>query len=607
MANFIGCFGSEQVANLPLKSSIESGTNRVQVVLEDKRILTVDTDGKCIQIEHKGYFILFTADICYKLCANTEALTIIADDLAHCSDYNQGISSILNNVSGHFSCLILNKKTGDLTLACDKMGTHPVYYTRRADTLCFSSKLGLIASLFPDVKNIDPQSIYHYVFFHCIPAPDTIYRNVKKLNIAEQLIFSSSIQTQTWFIADFSASQNKDSIQQHQLYKALENSVDNALHSLDIEKTGAFLSGGLDSSTVVGFFARKAGAGKAKTFTIGFDAEGYDESKFAKITADLFQTDHKVYYVTPDDIKEALEKIANYYDEPFGNSSALPAYYCARFAKQNGVETLLAGDGGDELFAGNERYAKQKVFEWYFKLPSPIRKLLIELPLSLIPAEKIPGISKIASYVNQANNRLPGRLHTYNFLHQFDPKDVFVETFINQVDTQRPAQLLEARYYECNNGDTQNRMLYLDWKFTLADNDLVKVTNMCHLAGVDVKYPMLDDELIMLSTRIPSEKLLRRNQLRHFYKQAMKGFLSDKTLNKSKKGFGLPFGVWLKERPELRNMAYDNVRHLTKYGFFKESFLEHAIKMHSSDHPGYFGELIWILMMLNLWLEAHDV
>ncbi|PID43535.1 MAG: asparagine synthase [Proteobacteria bacterium] len=610
MANFIGCFGSEQVASPALESSMESETNRVQIVLEDKRILTVNTDDKCIQVEHKHFFILFTADICYKLCANTEALAIMADDLVpfsgcNDSDYNQGISSILNGISGHFSCLIFDKKTGNLTLASDKMGTHPVYYTRLADTLCFSSKLGLIASSFPDVKHIDPQSIYHYVFFHCIPAPDTVYREVKKLNIAEQLTFSTTMQTQTWFIADFSVSEGKDKVQHGQLFNALENSVENALHPLDIEKTGAFLSGGLDSSTVAGFFARKAGAGKAKTFTIGFDAEGYDESEFARITADLFQTDHKVYYVTPDDIKEALEKIADYYDEPFGNSSALPAYYCARFARQNGVETLLAGDGGDELFAGNERYAKQKVFEWYFKIPSPVRKLLIELPLNLLPAEKIPGINKVASYVRQANTRLPARLHTYNFLHQFNPEDVFTETFIEQVDRKRPSQLFEARYNECKNADAQNRMLYLDWKFTLADNDLVKVTNMCNLAGVDVKYPMLDDELVLLSTRIPSETLLPGNRLRHFYKEAMRGFLSDKTLNKSKKGFGLPFGVWLKERPELRNMAYDNVRQLTKYDFFKESFLEHAIKMHSSDHPGYFGELIWILMMLNLWLKAH--
>ncbi len=564
----------------------------------------LNLSGNCLIAENeKGLIVSTDASIQFDQSSGKQALDRILEDF--CSNPTR-LASVCRQIKGHFSLVVLDKLQQTLTLAVDRLGTQPIYFCQAGEELYFSSSLKDLKNRSPLDFEISPQSIYQYIYFHCIPAPNTIYSQAQKLKSAEMLSFSTSLKLVTYYIPSFHFSDQNSSALQQKLIKSLDAAVHKCVKLTSSEKTGAFLSGGLDSSTVAGFLAKYSATGKAKTFTIGFNAEGYDESEFAKVTADHFNTDHHVYYVTPDNVKEALSEISSYYDEPFGNSSALPAYYCAKFAKDNGVETLLAGDGGDELFAGNERYAKQKVFELYYKIPSPVRKFFLELPLGLIPEESsIPLLSKAASYVRQAKIRLPERLQTYNFLHRFDPNDVFTAGFIDQVNRDLPIQLMRERYSEPVEADTLSRMLYLDWKFTLADNDLVKVSNMCHLAGVDVRYPMLDDDLLELATIIPSDLKLPGHDLRKFYKDACRGFLADATLNKSKKGFGLPFGVWIREHNHLKDMAYTNVRALKDTGFFKEEFLEHAIHMHSSDHPGYYGELIWILMMLNLWLKSH--
>lgn len=587
---------SGYITQTPVDGSTES------LPLKNGTFLCLSLSGNEILHTNDQFALILSGEMHYSGNRNISAATAFLSAVTKL----ESVSDAINQAKGAFSLVLVDMMMGNVHLVVDKFGTHPLYYAYESGRICFSNKLNNIIRIRPELKVISQQSIYQYIYFHCIPAPDTIYQQVFKVQAGQCVrIEKNTAKVESYYVPDFTPSTDSSETLKSKLFIHLESSVKNAMEGLNPEKTGAFLSGGLDSSTVSGFFSRFVGPHKAKTFTIGFHAQGYDESEFAKITADHFQTDHSVYYLTPDNIGETLKKIAAYYDEPFGNSSALPAYYCAKFAGERGVEVMLAGDGGDELFAGNDRYAKQKIFEWYFKIPGPLRALFIELPLNMLPAERIPGIKKVASYVRQAKVRLPARLQTYNFLKQFKPEEVFNEAFLAQVDPDRPDRLFEARYNEPSSGDAQNRMLYLDWKFTLADNDLVKVNNMVHLAGLQVRYPMLDDDLVELSTRIPSETLLPGNQLRAFYKEATTGFLSDKTINKTKKGFGLPFGVWLRERAELKTMAYENVRNLKQYGFFKESFLEHAIKMHSSEHPGYFGELIWILMMLNLWLEAH--
>ncbi len=367
---------------------------------------------------------------------------------------------------------------------------------------------------------------------------------------------------------------------------------------------GAFLSGGLDSSTVSGLQCRHRGE-PTPTFSIGFGEAGYDEIPYARIAARHFSTDPHEYYVSPEDVTAALPKIAAAYDEPFGNSSAIPTYFCARLARECGVDLLLAGDGGDEIFAGNERYAKQKVFELYHAIPAPLARMLVNPWTRLPGARRIPPLRKLASYVDQARIPLPERMQTYNFLMRVAPTEVFTPDFLGQVNPDAPLDQMRRVWEEVGEGDTLDRMLYLDWKYTLADNDLRKVTHMAELAGAGVRYPMLDDEVVELSLRVPSRLKLRGTRLRYFYKSAMRDFLPREILHKPKHGFGLPFGEWLKTSVPLQQLVYGQLEALKGRGIVQDDFLDRLIETHRHGHASYYGTMLWVFAMLEGWLSSH--
>ena len=528
---------------------------------------------------------------------------IQASQLQHCLNvYQQLGSEFLASQSYHFALALLDTKRQSLILAADPIGLSNIYYAQTGEGLVFGSSADFVIRHPAVSSDISSQSIYDYVYYHHCPSPNTIYQQVKKLEGGQCLVYQNGQVSLKRYWSPVFQEQMTGSLKQagEELQDLLVDAVRSMVDSED--NTGAFLSGGLDSSSVAGALA-KVFPGKAKTFTMGFPVEGYNETEFANIAVKHFNTRQHEYYVTPEDTVNAVPLIAAYYDEPFGNSSALAAYYCAKLAKENGITRLLAGDGGDEIFAGNERYAKQLLFDHYHRLPG-FAKRALEAGLNHVPSalanSKIPFKAK--RYIEQANAPMPDRLQDYNFLHRHDVTDIFAVDFLAKIDTAEPIQLLRNCYHRPENASTLNRMLVMDWKTTLHDNDLVKVNRMCEMAGVEVFYPLLDQRIVDLSCRIPSDSKLKGRQLRWFYKQAMADFLPEQIINKSKHGFGLPFGIWLKEHQPLKELAYDAIHGLKKRDYFQPKFLDHAIEMHQSIHAAYYGELIWVLMMLELWL-----
>lgn len=506
------------------------------------------------------------------------------------------------DLAGSYVLLIADAGRARVVLAVDRFGACPLYVRADDGALSFASDLHALAAEPGFDPAIDPQAIYDYVFFHCIPAPRSIYRGVRKVDAGGLLVWdgvelTAGVHWQPHFPADGPVPTGLESA----LRDALEGGV--ARHAGG--ECGAFLSGGLDSSSVAGMLGRVAGS--ARTFTIGFDAPGYDESGFARTAADHFGTEHHEYFVTPADVRDSMPAIAAHYGEPFGNSSVIPTYHCARFAREHGVDHLLAGDGGDELFAGNTRYVDQRVFEHWFRLPSWVQGA-IEAGYRVLPfLASVPVARKGAGYIRQARMGLPDRLQAYNFLHRFEPERVFRPEWLSGVDTSAPWQLWRTRYAEPESATPLQRMLYLDWKFTLAANDLVKVSHMCDLAGVEVSYPMLDDAVVDVSLRVPPAGLLPDGELRGFYKRAFRGFLPDEIITKTKHGFGLPFGVWMREDRGLRDLAGDALAGLRNRNIVEPVFLDEARRLHADGTAGYYGELVWILTMLELWFEAHGV
>jgi asparagine synthase (glutamine-hydrolysing) len=327
---------------------------------------------------------------------------------------------------------------------------------------------------------------------------------------------------------------------------------------------------------------------------------------FARIAARRFGTEHHEYYVTPDDLVRSIPAVAAHFDQPFGNSSALPAYYCAKMARDDGVTRILAGDGGDELFGGNSRYAKQRVFGWYGHVPAPLRRGLMEPIFESPLIGRTPWLKKGSSYIEQAKVPMPDRLQMYNLLLRLGADDVLTPEFLAQIDIEGPARHQREVWAAARQAGTLNRTLAFDWRYTLGESDLPKVRSTCDLAGLAVAFPMLDQGLLDLSQRLPTEYKLRGLKLRWFFKEALRGFLPDEILTKKKQGFGLPFGVWLTRHPALMETARNALDKLAPRGIVRPAFLQTLLRERLPKHPAYYGEMVWILMMLEQWLGAHE-
>ncbi len=327
--------------------------------------------------------------------------------------------------------------------------------------------------------------------------------------------------------------------------------------------------------------------------------------EYARIASRHFGTDAREYYVTPQDIVDSIPLIASHCDEPFGNSSIIPAYCCARFAAGQGTKRLLAGDGGDEIFAGNARYLSQDLFELYSKIPKAMRKTLLE-PLGRIPgATKIPLLRKVRSFLAQARQPLPDRLESYNFLHRTPVEAIFSEPFLSAINPDNPITLLGDAYRRARSPSFLNRVMHMELKQVLADNDLRKVGQACDLAGMDVSYPFLEREMMEFAARVPPRYQLKNKRLRWFFKYALDDFLPQEILVKKKHGFGLPVGIWMNEYAPLRSLVNDSLSALKQRDIIRADYIDWLQEQHRSQHATYYGTMLWVMMMLEQWLQSH--
>ena len=365
-----------------------------------------------------------------------------------------------------------------------------------------------------------------------------------------------------------------------------------------------FLSGGTDSSTIAGVL-RDVTQERPRTYSIGFDQKGFDEMKYARIAAQRFDTDQHEYYVTPQDIVDLVPKISTQYGQPYGNSSVIPTYYCARMAEADGITKILGGDGGDELFGGNDRYATQVLFSYYGQIPSALRGGVIEPLLNRFPlGDKIYPVRKAKRYIEQARVPMPDRLFTYGYLNLLGPENIVEDEFLSKIDRDEPVNSMRKPYSDILAHHLINKMAAFDFKLTLADNDLPKVNRMCALAGIDVGYPFLQSPMVEISSKLPVQLKVKGLKIRYFFKEALRGYLPDEILTKKKHGFGLPFGDWLISHDVLQGMAFDSLNSLKKRGIIRPDFIDDLINNKLKAHPNYYGGLIWILMILEQWFDA---
>jgi asparagine synthase (glutamine-hydrolysing) len=510
----------------------------------------------------------------------------------------------LATLGGDYAIALLDPARMRLILAVDRMSIRNIVYAETGGGLVFGPSSDVVSAHPLVGREVDRQQIYNYLYFHMVPGPATAFRGQQRVPPGHYVDFSrGQCVVKPHWQARFAEDRHGDFEPLKREFRgALEASVRN--YSSEAA-CGTFLSGGTDSSTIAGLLGEVSGA-PARTFSIGFAEDGYDEMQFARITSRHFNTAQHEYYVTPQDVVEAVPRIANVYDQPFGNASAVPTYYCAQLARDHGVSRILGGDGGDELYGGNARYAKQRQFAFYDGIPGWLRHGLVEPVARNLPcSSQVSLLRKARSYIAQASLPMPDRYESYNLLERLGAANVLTSSFLDSVDQRRPLARLREVYAASDANSLINKMLALDFQFTLADNDLPKVTRMCELAGVDVAFPMLDEDVIDFSLRLAPDQKLRGRQLRYFFKEALRDFLPAETIAKEKHGFGLPVGAWLQRHDGLRALAGDTLATLRRRQIVRADFIDRLLDQHLAEHPGYYGTMVWVLMMLELWFQRH--
>jgi asparagine synthase (glutamine-hydrolysing) len=508
----------------------------------------------------------------------------------------------LGMLRGDYALALLDPSKDRAVLAVDRMNVRNVVYCEERGGVVFGPACDAVARHPAVDQQVDPQALYDYVYFHMVPGPTTVFRRHRRVppgSFVDSAGGRCSVQA-SWHPHFVEDARGSEGTRKGDLRPLLESAVRDLAEGADC---GAFLSGGTDSSTLSGLLGDVTGA-PARTFSIGFAAEGYDEMRYARIAAAHFSTDQHEYYVTPEDVVIAVPDIAAAYDQPFGNASAVPTYYCARLARTHGVTRMLGGDGGDELFGGNARYARQMQLAAYERIPRPLRRHVLErIAAHDSFADRVRWWRKARSYVTQASSPMPDRYESYNLLQRLGPENVFTRAFLDEVDVGAPLDRLRDVYRRVDARSLVNRMLGLDFRFTLADNDLPKVTRMCELAGVDVAFPMLNDDVIDFSLRLAPGLKLKGTRLRPFFKEALADYLPAETLAKQKHGFGLPVGAWLQAHAPLRALASDSLATLRARGIVRGEFIDRLLGEHLAAHAGYYGTMVWVLMMLELWFQ----
>lgn len=525
-----------------------------------------------------------------------------------CDAYQADGGDFLDDLRGPFALAIIDSRAGTMLLAIDCVGIQTLAYAETLQGCAFATDMDALRR-HPDVTvTVGPQGVYRYVMNEVSPGPYTIYDGCHKLLPARRLVRNGSkTRIDRYWQIPYGQSATKSFPEfRDELFSLLDRAVRRSANLFpERGSVGAFLSGGLDSSAVCGFLQKMSNE-PVPSFTVCFEDDQYDEGSYARIVAQHFGLDHHEYNLTSIEAAHIIPELAHIFDEPFGNSSAIAAYFCAKSAKDTGIRLLLAGDGGDEIFAGNKRYVEQKILQSYFRVPKLLR-LILEAITVRTSEDALPNIlAKAQRYIRRAKESVPERFHNASVYERQALADIFTTDALDEIEVEQPYDIWRKHYEDAGTDDLLYAMLYLDMQVTLADNDLRKVGRACDLADVAVAYPMLDEELIEYAASIPSSLLIKGFDLRYFFRRAMDGFLPEQIIKKKKHGFATPFRDWTRDSSEIRDLVRGAICDLKQRHIFHRDFLEDIIDSYNVDGPNRYDGITYDLVMLELWQQDRE-
>jgi len=580
-----------------LTPEVALGMRRLSIIdLESGHQPMSTADGK-FTIVFNGEIYNYR-ELCQQLKRHGHTFKTKSDTETILYSYKEYGLDCVQHLRGMFAFAIWDAALHRLFIARDRVGEKPLYYSLTPrGTLVFGSELKCLLE-HPEISpELAPEAVDAYLTFGYVPDPLSIFKAIHKLPPGHLLTFiNGNVQIKQYW--DFMYEPVQQLRKENEYIEELRMLLDESVRARLVADVpvGAFLSGGIDSSTVVGLMAQNMSE-PVKTFSIGFREDSYDELKYARMVARRFGTDHHELIVTPE-VCNVIDELLWHFDEPFADQSVIPTYLVSKLARDQ-VKVVLSGDGGDELFAGYTRYATDHRRRGFGLIPSFIRRTVM-MPIS---------------------RRLPHRTIGRNYLYNasLDPLDRYIDS-ISVFTNLNKAALYSEEFRSLLNGSSaimayQNyaqmvgtghqidRLLYLDSKTYLPGDILTKVDRMSMAVSLEARVPLLDHKLIELVTAIPASLKMRGNESKHVLKLAVKDLVPEAILSRPKQGFGVPIGLWINDQLRDRIRETFSEKRTRERGYVKGEYMDVLLTEHERGRRDH-SQALWALLMFELWYRT---
>lgn len=541
------------------------------------------------ELESKGYK--------FKSNSDTEVIIYLYEEMGE---------RLFTKLNGMFAIALYDKNKQKIILARDRMGKKPLYWGIFNNTLIFGSELKALLKHPLAKPELDLGSLNKYLIYEYVPTPDSIFKNIHKLEPGYYLEHDGrEIKKQKFWDINFKPRTPSRELRIDEAINELDKRLDEAVKIRLVSDVplGIFLSGGIDSSTIA-YYAQKNSAQKIKTFSIGFKEKSFDESGYARQAAKFLGTEHYEKILSPNDSLELIPKIANLLDEPMADASIIPTYLLSKFTKEK-VTVALGGDGSDELFCGYDTFVADRIAEIYEKIPLAVRKNIIEKIVLNLPTSfnNISFDFKAKSFINGFYGKKEYR--GQRWLGSFN-ENQREKLFLPEVyeELRNKNEFIEIDNYLINVKQESyfNQLIYLYLRMYLMDDILVKVDRASMFNSLEVRAPFLDYKVVDFSNSLPFDFKMNGFKTKYILKKLMADKLPKEIVYRKKKGFGLPVAAWLTE--ELKPLALELLSEakIKQQGLFNYKFISKLLEDHFFRRADN-RKLIWTLMMFQMWRE----
>jgi asparagine synthase (glutamine-hydrolysing) len=518
--------------------------------------------------------------------------------------YEQWGVDFLQRVRGMFALALWDGRTRTLIAARDRAGEKPLYWTQTSRGLLLASEVKALL-VRPEVsRELDPEAVDQFLTYEYVVAPRTILKGIQKLPAGHYLTFRDGQVTvrRYWDAAAVAPRRWRENEAAEALRAALRHATVSQMIA-DVP-LGAFLSGGIDSSSIVAFMS-EASRQPVNTFSIGFEDGTYNELPYAREIAALFATNHRERTVSPN-LNELFEKLIVHLDEPFADVSLFPTYMVSQLAREH-VTVALSGDGGDELFGGYDAYQAQALASRFAWMGDTLLPAAAAVAAALPPTEKKKGLVNKFKRFTLGATQAPADLEHYRWMVYLSPRAkhrLYTAAFrdaLGRSDVYAPIRDTLKRY---GHGDLTNRQFYTDLSIYLADDILVKVDRMSMATSLETRAPFLDADVMELALSMPADFKIRHGERKWILKRAVEGLVPERILSRKKEGFSIPMKNWLRRelQPLLRTLLSPD--RVAARGLFEPGEVTRLVEDHVAGRENY-AHTLFPLMVFERWCQAH--